>query len=121
MPPPLVVAASLSAVEGGLLVIYAVLELANLSGQRVTMGLTTALFFAAYGGGLLLCAWQLTRGSSWARGPVLMAQLVQLGLAWSFWGGDTTWVSVCLAVVALVVLAGLLHPASVDVLNGDPG
>jgi hypothetical protein len=50
---------------------------------------------------------------------VLLAQLIQLGVAWSFWGGATTWVSVSLAVVALIVLAGLLHPHSVDVLNDE--
>jgi hypothetical protein len=45
-----------------------------------------------------------------------MAQLIQLGVAWSFWGGATTWVSVSLGLVALLVLAGLLHPQSIDAL-----
>ena len=71
---------------------------------------TTSLFFAVYGVGLLFCAWQLTRGQSWARSPVVLAQLIQLGVAWSFRGGDTTWVAIALAVVAVVVLAGFLHP-----------
>jgi hypothetical protein len=39
-----------------------------------------------------------------------------LGLAWNFLGGGTTWVSVVLAVVSVVVLVGLLHPASVEAL-----
>ena len=116
-PAPLVVAASLAAVEGVLLLMYAVLEIASLSSQRVTMGLTTSVFFAAYGGGLLLLAWQITRGRGWARSPMLLAQLIQLGLAFSFWGGATTWVALCLAVVALVVVAGLLHPASMETLR----
>jgi hypothetical protein len=118
-PPPLVVAASLVAVEGLLLVVFAVLEAANLSAARVTMGLTTSLFFAVYGAGLLFCAWQLTRGQSWARSPVALAQLLQLGVAWSFRGGDTTWVAIVLAVVAAITLAGLLHPQSIDALNDD--
>jgi fumarate reductase subunit D len=44
-----------------------------------------------------------------------------LGLAWNFLGGGTTWVSVVLTVVAVVVLVGLLHPASVEALahHGD--
>lgn len=119
-PPPLVVAASLAAVEGGLLVLYGVLELASLSAGRVTMGLTTAVFFAAYGAFLVFCAGQLLRRESWARGFVAMAQLVQLGVAWSFRGDGTTWVAVALAVVALVTGAGLLHPASVAALADDP-
>ncbi len=118
-PPPLVVAASLVAVEGLLLVVFAVLEAANLSSARVTMGLTTSLFFAVYGAGLLFCAWQLTRGQSWARSPVVLAQLLQLGVAWSFRGGDTTWVAIVLAVVAAIILAGLLHPQSIDALNDE--
>ena len=52
-PPPLTVAASLVAVEGVLLVLLALVEAAHLSSARVTMGVTTAVFFAAYGAGLL--------------------------------------------------------------------
>jgi hypothetical protein len=51
---------------------------------------------------------------------VLLAQLIQLGTAWSFRGGDTTWIAVGLAVVALVVAAGVLHPASVEALADRP-
>jgi uncharacterized membrane protein HdeD (DUF308 family) len=119
-PPPLVVAASLAAVEGVLLVLYGVLEVVSLSSGRVTMGLTTGAFFALYGAFLALCARQLLRRESWARGFVAMAQLVQLGVAWSFRGDGTTWLAILLAVVALVTGAGLIHPASVDALADDP-
>ena len=119
-PPPLTVAASLVAVEGLVLVLLALLEVGTLSLGRLTMGLTTALFFAVYGAGLLLCAWQLTRRASWARSPVVLAQLIQLGIAWSFRSGGTTWLAVVLAVVALVAAAGVLHPDSIDALADDP-
>jgi hypothetical protein len=114
-----VVAASLVAVEGLVMLTFAVLELGNLSSNRLTMGLTTSVFFAVYGVGLLFCAWQVTRGQSWARSPLVLAQLLQLGVAWSFRGGDTTWVAICLAVVALVTIAGLLHPHSIDALSEE--
>ena len=117
---PLVVAASLVAVEGLVLLLLAVLELASLSSQRLTMGVTTTGFFAVYGGALLLLAWSVHRGRSWARSPIVLAQLIQLGLAWSFRGGDTTLVAVALAVVAVIVVAGLLHPASIEALADDP-
>ena len=113
------VAASLAAVEGGLVVLFALGELRNLSSERLSSELATVVFFAGYGAALLYCSWQLSRTRTWARGPVLLAQLVQLGVAWSFWGGSTTWVSVILGVVALVVLAGLLHPQSIDALNDE--
>lgn len=118
-PPPLTVAASLVAVEGAVLVMLALLETASLSTQRLAMGLTTAVFFAVYGAGLLLCAWQLTRRQSWSRSPIVLAQLIQLGLAWNFRGGDTTWLALGLAVVALVVVAGVFHPDSLGALADD--
>ena len=116
-PAPLVVAASLTAVEGLVLGGYAVLELVSLSAGRVTMGVTTAGFFAACAVGLLWCAWQLTRAAPWARSPVVLAQLIQLGLAWNFRGGETTLIAVGLTLVALLVLAGLFHPASMKALE----
>jgi hypothetical protein len=118
-PAPLVVAASLVAVEGLLLLLFAVLELASLDSDRIAMGATTSIFFLAYGAGLLLCAWSLVRVQSWARSPVVLTQLIGLGVAWSFRGGDTTAVAVAIAVVAVVVLAGLFHPASLTALADD--
>ena len=115
-PAPLTVAASLVAVEGGLVVLLAVAELASLSSARLTMGLTTAVVVAVYGAALLGCALLLVRRVAFGRSPALLAQLIQLGVAWSFRGGATTWLAVVLALVALVVIAGLLHPASMDAL-----
>lgn len=118
-PPPLVTAASVTAVEGFLLVALALLETFSLTGGRLTMGLTTALFFAVFGVLLIACGWLITRGHSWARGPILLAQLMALGLAWNLRGGETTLVSVAIGVVALIVLAGMLHPASITALDRD--
>jgi hypothetical protein len=72
-----------------------------------------------YGGGLVAVAWFLLRLRSWARAPVVLAQLIQLGVAWSFRGGDSVAVAVALAVVAAVVLVGIFHPASLDALADD--
>jgi hypothetical protein len=119
LPAPLAVAASLVAVEGLLLVGYAVLELASLDTERAEVALTTAVFFALYGAGLLACGWSLARCSSWARSPAVLAQLIQLGVAWSFWGGDTTGVAIGVAVVAVVVLVGVFHPASLAALAAE--
>ena len=119
-PAPLLVAASLVAVEGLVLVLYGVLEAAAITGGRVTMGVTTAIFFLAYGGGLLACAWALRGRRSWARGPVVLAQLIQLGLAWSFRGNAPLALVLALAGVALVVLVGVFHPASLDALADEP-
>jgi uncharacterized membrane protein len=118
-PPPLVVAASLAAVEAAMVVLFSLGELRHLSSERLSTELATVGFFAVYGAGLLFCSWQLYRTRAWARGPVLLAQLIQLGVAWSFWGGPTTWLAVTLAFVAVIVLAGLLHPQSIDAINEE--
>lgn len=118
-PRPLLVAALLTSLEAAVLVVYAVLELANLHSQRVAMGLTTAAFFAFFGLALLACAWGLTRAQSWARAPVVGAQLVLLGTAWSFRGGETTWVWLLCSAVALLVILGLLLPESRSALAAE--
>ena len=119
MPPPLVVAASLVAVEAFVLAALGVLELASIRSTRLTMGATTAAFFLAAAAALAWCAWSLWNVRRWARGPVVMTQLIQLGLAWNLWAGSTKPVSAGLALVALVVIAGLVHTASTQVLEED--
>ena len=120
VPTPLTVAASLTAVEAVVLLGYAVAELAQISSGLAGVTLTTSAFFAVYGGALLVCAWGLVNRRSWARSPVVLAQLIQLGVAWSFRGGSTTVVAVVLLVVAVVVIVGVLHPASIDHLSYEP-
>jgi hypothetical protein len=46
----------------------------------------------------------------------VVAQLLQFLVAWSFWGGETTWVAIGLGAVAAIVLAGIFHPQSLDAL-----
>lgn len=116
-PAPLVVAAALTLVEGLLTVMYGLGEVVHLSSSRLVMGLTTSVFFVAYGAAMVLCAWGLNRLRTWARGPVLLAQLIWLGLAWNFRHGDTLPLAVALAVPAVVVLVGMLVPVSVDALE----
>jgi hypothetical protein len=112
-------AALLVAAEAVLLVAQGLGELALLSADRLAMGVTTAVFFLLYGLGLLFCARGLARRRSWARAPILVAQLIQLLVAWSFFGGSTTVVAVVLGVVAVVAMLAVLHPASIAALADD--
>lgn len=114
-PPPLVVAAGLAGIEGVVMVGYAVSELFRLTSGRVGLGLAVAGFFALYGVFLGVCGWGLLHGRVWARGPVVLTQLLMLGLAWGV--RDTLGLAIPVAVVAAVALAGTWHPASVDHLN----
>ena len=97
--------------------LYGLVEAVNLHSDRLVMGVTTGVFFVACGVGLVLCAWGLNKVRPWSRGPVLLAQLICLGLAWNFRSGDTLPVAIGLALVAALVLAGLLHPRSIDALE----
>jgi hypothetical protein len=119
VPAPLVVAAALVVVEALLLVVYGAVLLADIHAARAAMGATTSVFFIVYGVGLGCCAWALRRLRPWARAPIVLAQLIQLGVAWSLRGGTTTVASVALAVLAVLVLAGLFHPASLRALVDD--
>ena len=89
VPTPLVVACALVGLEAVSLVVFGVVELGSLEGGKLTMGLTTSLFFAVYGVGLAVFAWLLYRLQSWTRAPVVLAQLIQLGVAWRFRTGAT--------------------------------
>jgi hypothetical protein len=110
------VAALLAAVEAVICVGLAVTELAVLQADKAVMGATTSIFFLVYGAALALCAWGLSRLRSWARAPIVVAQLIQLLVAWDFRGGQTTWVAVGLGIVALGVLGGIFHPRSIEAL-----
>ena len=119
VPPPLKVAAALVGVEALLLIGYAVVLVPAVNTSRLAMGVTTPVFFVLYGAALAFCAWRMFRRHSWARAPLVLAQLIQLGVAWSFRGGASTPVAVVLAVLAVLVLAGIFHPASIDALSED--
>ena len=116
-PKPLKITIIITMIQAAIAVIIGLLELFNLVASRATMGAVTTIFFVLYGSFLIVAARQLSKLSPWARGPVLLSQLIWLGVAWSFIGGDTTWVAVVLALSALAALAGLLHPDSRHALD----
>lgn len=118
-PPQLTVAASLAAVQGLVLLVLAVLELASVSSERLGFGVSTAVFFAAYGLVLMGAALALWRRHGWARGPVLITQLIVLGLAWNL--REHVLAAIGLAVVGLVVVAAVVHPDTVAALADHPG
>jgi peptidoglycan/LPS O-acetylase OafA/YrhL len=117
--PVLTAAAVLVAVEAvALLGVGASVVLGSDTG-RLALGVTGTVFFLAYGGGLAACARGLLRGRRWARAPVVLAQLIQVLVAWSFFPGGTRWVAVLLAGAALVVLVLVLSPAATRALLED--
>jgi len=117
VPVTVHVAAALTALEGLAFAVYGLSLLPAFVGGHPEAGSMSLLFFVAYAVFLGVCAWQLWRLRSWARAPVVVAQLIQLLVGTSFWGGGTTPVAVVLVGVAAAVLVTLLHPRSLAALG----
>lgn len=118
VPAPLQLATAVAAAEGLALLVLAVVQVASLSGDRVALGVTTAAFFVGFGALVLACARAVRERHTWARGPLLLAQLITLGLAWNF-RADIL-VAAVLLVVGAAGLAGLVHPQTTAALADDP-
>lgn len=111
-------AAVIVALEAAAALAFGIAELVRLDPSRLSVGITTGAFFFLYAVGLGAAARAVARLSSWSRGPIVLAQLIQLGVAWSFHGRSTDWVALLLAVPALVVLVVVLAPATTDAFYG---
>ena len=117
VPAPLTVAVSLVAVEAAVYFLFGVVEATQARGEALALAVTATMFFVLWGAGLAFGAWQLWRLSSWARAPVVLAQLIQVMVGASFWGGATTVVAVVAIVVAVLTLVGIFHPQSLAALE----
>lgn len=106
---------SLEALTFGVL---AVLELLSVSSERVGLGVGATVFLLVVAVGLLWAASRVVVGESWARSPLVFAQLIQLGLAYNF-RGDPAWLTPAIALPAVVVLACLLSPPVTRALADD--
>lgn len=111
------VASALVAVQGVFFVGYGCLEFWHISSARLTMGLTTGVFFAAYGALLLACSYAFTHRGGWARSPVVLTQGIAILVAWGFRGGDTTAIAGAVVVIAIVILIGVFAPSSRDAFD----
>lgn len=116
--PLLRIAAAVVAAESVSLVVLALLDLADVSGKRLGLGLGAGLLLITYALGLLFVAWKVSQGRAWARAPIIVAQLIQLLLASDARDG-AAWVAPTLAVSALVVLGCLLAPPVTRALSED--
>lgn len=115
-PPPLVVAASLAGLEGLFMLGIGIASLATTERERLATALPTMGFFVIYGTALMWAAWRVRQGETWARSFLVFAQLIQLGLAWNFLA-ESIPVAAGIALVALIVLAGIFHPQSLRALE----
>lgn len=117
-PRPLKVAALVSGIQGLAMVGLAVLQVVAVAPGRLAIALGVGALFLAYGVLLILATRSLLRGESWGRGPVLLTQLIQLGVAWGIRADAPLVLTGVLVVTAATAIVGIVHPSSVAYLNG---
>jgi len=117
-PAPLLLAGVLIGVEALTAIVFGVVALTQITVTRAGLGGGVAILMLIYGLLLVFVARGVLRGRRWSRGPAAATQLILLPIAWSFRGSPTTWVAVLIAITAVVIIIGLLHPRSTEVFVG---
>ena len=116
-PTTLLIAAVLIAIEALSALVFAGLEIGQVQMSRPGIGVGVAVLMGGFGLLLLVVARGVLRGRRWSRAPGVAMQLIMLPVAWSFRGGQTSWVTYALGAVAIGTLVGLLHPRSTEVFE----
>jgi len=122
---PLTIAAAVVALQAAAFLALAVADLTGLVADRIGLGIGIAIVLLVLGIGLLLAAAGLRAGLHGARGPVVVAQLIGLGLAWSLRSpdenvGDNRLAGAVIASSAVIVLVCLATPSARRALADDP-
>ena len=115
--PALALAAGLLTVIGVASAGYGVLELLATRASRAVVGSGAAIILLGYAVLRIGVARGVFRGRRWSRAPAIATQLIQLPVAWSFRGGETTWFAALLGAVSLIVIVCLLLPSSTRVFT----
>src|SRR4029453_4747987 len=74
--------------------------------------LTTTAFFVLYAVALGWCASGLWRAKRWSRSPVVLTELIGLGVAWSFATGPSARLAAGLALLSIATLVCVFLPAA---------
>jgi len=117
--PALTLAAALLTVIGLASAVYGVLELLETRASRAVVGSGAAIILLAYAALLVVVARGVFRGRRWSRAPAIATQLIQLPIAWSFRGGESTWFALLLGAASLTVIVSLLLPSSTRVFVAE--
>jgi hypothetical protein len=117
-PATLVVAGVLIGVEALAAIVFGAVSLTQITVTRAGLGGGVAILMLTYGLLLVFVARGVLRGRRWSRGPAAATQLILLPIAWSFRGSPTTWAAGLIAVTAVAILVGLVHPRSTEIFVG---
>ena len=114
-PATLLLAAVLLGVEALTSLLFGGIALTQIRISRAMVGAGVAIWMLGYGVLLLAIARGVFLGRRWSRAPAVATQLILLPIAFSFRAAPTTWVAAAIAVVAVAILVGVLHPRSTEV------
>ncbi len=101
--------------------VLVVLDVADLSGDRLGFGIGSGLLLAIYGAGQAWAVWRVTLGDAGARSPVVVTQLIPLLLAWNLRTSDSKWIGALMAIAAVIALVCLLAPPVTRALGRPNG
>ncbi|HPU13104.1 MAG TPA: hypothetical protein PLQ19_04860 [Aeromicrobium sp.] len=124
-PRSLIVAATFVVLQAAVLAFVGIGTLTGLVAGRVGVGIGIGVLLLVMALGLGYAAWSILGANPSARGPVVVAQLIALGLAWSLRipdeaTGDNRLVGALIAVSALTVLAALATKSARQALADLP-
>ena len=124
-PLPLMLAAILAGLQSLFLIGLAIEVFFDVSKENLRISSGVGLLLLLLGVGLGAAAIGIARSAHIARGPVIVAQLISLGLAWNLFKTDEELpgveiVGVVLVILAAIVLTALATPSARVALADRP-
>lgn len=124
-PLPLMLAAILAGLQSLFLIGLAIEVFFDVSKENLKISSGVGLLLLLLGVGLGAAAIGIARSAHIARGPVIVAQLISLGLAWNLFRTDEELpgveiVGVVLVILAAIVLTALATPSARVALADRP-
>lgn len=105
------IAALIIALEGLGYLAFVALELGDVTGARLAIGLGSVVLLIGYAAFHGWAAWRLLSLAEHSRGAAVVIQLLQIGLAWSLRDLEPVVIPAALVGAAFAVLVIVLHPS----------
>ncbi|WP_143055171.1 hypothetical protein [Nocardioides luteus] len=103
-------------IEAAAMLLWAALDFVRIpDAASLTTAIAGGLFFLLCAACIGWCAFMFWRLESWSRAPLVLVQLIVLGLAWNL--REDLAVAGGLALVAVVALVGVFAPPSIAALE----
>ncbi|GGR71875.1 hypothetical protein J2S40_002851 [Nocardioides luteus] len=115
-PRTLLLTVFAAGLEAAAMLVWAVLDFVRIpDAASLTTAIAGGLFFLLCAAGIGWCTLMIWRLESWSRAPLVLVQLIVLGLAWNL--REDVVVAAGLALVAVIALVGIFAPPSIAALE----